>query len=695
MSRNAKRPSTGGTGAAQATASARERTREFRRGRRHSWLVRSLKLALPSIALVSISAYATVLLATARVKQPGLDPGTIRIDPRNLTMDLPKYDGFNKDGSQYKVRAKEAITDLKMSGPTRLNAIDGDLIQANGVVTKLKATWGTYDQKKNVLELYEKVDVDGSTGMKARLSRATVHTKENRIVTNEPMTAETEAGKISARSMDYNSRARKGIFRDAVHVRIKSNGQSRPEKPVTQSAVPLGLNANSGQPIEVRSEKLDIDDEAKTALFREAVIAKQGDAILEAPELEVFYEGKAASLETAGKPADGAPAAETQSRLKAIKARGGVLMTNKEDRATGATLDYDAATERGILKGKVVVTSGAERQATAEALNFDQKADTVLMTGDVIVTQDKNVLKGRRMLVDRKHGKTRLESPAEGTVPAGRIASTFVQGDAKSSKSKEPAKADAGAPALGALGASFKNDPNAPTEVEADTLDIDDSKKTALYVGKVVAKQGDTVIKTSELTVFYTGQSGFASGTQPAAQASKAGAGQAGQLTRVEARKKVVITSKDGQEASGDWADMDVKANTMVLGGKVLVAQGKNVIEGPEGARLFIDMNSGVSRFEQAPGASGPWAPQAVSAAGPTTGPAPPSITGPAAPSPTCPPGAVCSSGRMRAVLYPNMVQDAAKKAAEAAGGAKPEAVKVKKPRSPLTSPATETGKGQ
>ena len=40
------------------------------------------------------------------------------------------------------------------------------------------------------------------------------------------------------------------------------------------------------------------------------------------------------------------------------------------------------------------------------------------------------------------------------------------------------------------LGVTFKTDPKAPVDVEADTLDILDQSKMAVFKGSVVAKQG-------------------------------------------------------------------------------------------------------------------------------------------------------------------------------------------------------------
>lgn len=664
-------------------------------------MVRSLKVFLPVLGLLSIGSYAAFLATTAKLKGLGLDPGQVEIDPKNLTMKSPRYEGFGKDGSRFVVRARDAITDLKQTGPIRLNEIDGTITQLSGVVTKLKATWGTYDQKKDILELYEKIDVDGSTGMTARLTRATVHAKESRVISPEPVVAEAEAGNIRAKQMTLNSKLRQATFENDVHVTLKANAsakgsQKSAEKPAEAaepgdkagapakasaalkpaSALP-GLAANSGQPIEVKSQRLDVDDVAKTALFRADVIARQGDAVLEAPEMDVLYEGKAAIGETVGADKPG----EAQTKLKTIKARVGVVMTNKEDRATSETVDYDAETERVVMLGNVTLASGAERKATAARADLDQKKDTALLTGDVLVTQGKNTMKGRRLAIDRKSGKTRLDAPAEADRPTGRIQTVFYQstskaGAEKADKAATAKSADATGGSVNPFGASFKTDPNAPIEIDAETLDIADLQKQAIFRGSVVAKQGEFVVRTPMMTAHYTGQTGISGSGQvtPKATAGKdnAGQGQGAQLTKVEARQAVVVTGREGQRAEGEWADFDVKANTIVMGGKVTVSQGRNVVSGPDGTRFVINMTTGEAKFEQPPGVAtaGPAtkAGPAVSAAAAATDEVSAQIAATPAPKP-----------RMRALLYRNDVQEATKQQKPGEPGQKSGAL-VKKP---------------
>ena len=63
----------------------------------------------------------------------------------------------------------------------------------------------------------------------------------------------------------------------------------------------------------------------------------------------------------------------------------------------------------------------------------------------------------------------------------------------------------------------------------------------------------------------------------------------------------MIVTSKNGQNATGDWADFNVKENQVVLGGDVILTQDKNVVRG---SKLTIDMLTGESVIHTDPGAA-------------------------------------------------------------------------------------------
>ncbi len=181
-------------------------------------------------------------------------------------------------------------------------------------------------------------------------------------------------------------------------VSTEQPGQPAPSTPA--------FGRDSKHPIDVTADQLYVNDLAKTALFMGKVVAVQGDSTLKAPELHIAYEGRAAADAMTASAQPQQP--EEASRLSRLVAKDGV-----------------------------VVTVGVDRRVSSDQVEFDAKADTALFLGNVLVNQQKNVLQGKRLFIDRKAGTSRLETPAEGTQPAGRIAATFYQNDTQGRRAAE------------------------------------------------------------------------------------------------------------------------------------------------------------------------------------------------------------------------------------------------------------------
>jgi lipopolysaccharide export system protein LptA len=139
-----------------------------------------------------------------------------------------------------------------------------------------------------------------------------------------------------------------------------------------------GFSQNRDQPVHIESATLEVRDKQKEATFSGDVRVKQGDTGLRCKSLVVFYEqdavDKTKTLQAA------APGPGGEQRIKRLEARGGVVVTQKDQTATG---------ELGI---------------------FDMKSNTVTLTGNpVVMTQGQNVLRGERLVVDLTSGVSRVE----------------------------------------------------------------------------------------------------------------------------------------------------------------------------------------------------------------------------------------------------------------------------------------------
>jgi lipopolysaccharide export system protein LptA len=173
----------------------------------------------------------------------------------------------------------------------------------------------------------------------------------------------------------------------------------------------------------------------------------------------------------------------------------------------------------------------------------------------------------------------------------------------------QPAIAQTVTNAFGGLSESSKD----PIDIESDVLVVHDKEKYASFRGNVKAVQGTTTLRARELKVHYVGGDRLVaggkteSGGQAAAPAPETkvadakGGGEAEksqdtQITKIEAKGEVVITSDEDQTTTSDWALYDLPAQLVTVGGNVVLTQGKNVLKGD---RLVIDLKTGESRFEQ------------------------------------------------------------------------------------------------
>lgn len=640
---------------------AGDRSKDFSRARRHTLLVRVLRKLLPLASIGVLLVYGAMAVRTAGWGDALATLAIPRILPEHLTMNNPRYEGFNSDGGNYVVSAKTARQELDQPTVVELEMIEGDLWDARKQKTNLKAARGTYDHKAGLLELFDGIDIVSEDGTRAKLTSATVQPKEGTVVSKQPVRVEMPTGSVESREMTLRQKLKQVTFEHDVVAHLEppekaTTAQSSTDGWATETQAaggdkaPAGaaLFGSTGKPIDVTSQRLDVDDLKRTAIFQGAVKAVQGDATLTTPRLTIVYEQSDAQ----GTPAAGLAGSQSNNKVSRIMASDPVVLDQVPgNHATGQALEYDAKTGTATLSGNVTITSAPDRQAASDRAEFNATADTALLIGNVVVMQGKNELRGRRLMVDRKAGTTTLTSPPENKSGPGRVSARLYQSEEPADGGAAKSKPKAEPVAQSAIG-SFKTTPGAPIDIEANALDVDDNVKVAVFRGDVHVVQGDFDLRTAELHAHYSGQSALA---DPAAGSGGSG-GEGSKLTRIQAKRKVLVTSKGGQTATGDYADFDSAANTVTLSGDVVLTQGQNVIHG---SRLVIDMATGHTRIQTEP------------ASGPVTSSASPATAGPPAGFPT---GAgAFRSGRPSAVFYPKQLHDQAKPGSDKqkSGGAK------------------------
>ncbi len=164
--------------------------------------------------------------------------------------------------------------------------------------------------------------------------------------------------------------------------------------PVANTGVPnalQGFSQNKDAPVQIEAQQLDVRDKDKVAIFSGNVVVTQGDTIMKCKSLHVFYDqdepakgGASKSSMKAAKPGPGG-----KQTIKRLEARGGVVVIQKEQTATGET---------GI---------------------FEMKTNTITLVGGkdgVVINQGTNILRGDRLIVDLTTSYARVESGKGKTV---------------------------------------------------------------------------------------------------------------------------------------------------------------------------------------------------------------------------------------------------------------------------------------
>lgn len=130
----------------------------------------------------------------------------------------------------------------------------------------------------------------------------------------------------------------------------------------------------------------------------------------------------------------------------------------------------------------------------------------------------------------------------------------------------------AGPASAQAVSALRGHNSNAPVDVEADRIEVQDRVDRAVFSGNVKVRQGDLALDAARLTVAYAN-----------------GAGNSTQIQRIDASGGVTVRSPS-ETANGSFAIYDLNRRLITMLGGVTLIRGPNQVRG---GRLVIDMNTG------------------------------------------------------------------------------------------------------
>jgi lipopolysaccharide export system protein LptA len=165
-----------------------------------------------------------------------------------------------------------------------------------------------------------------------------------------------------------------------------------------------GFSQNRDQPVKIEAATLEVRDKNKVATFSGNVHLVQGDTVLRCKVLVVFYDQDDAGAPTVK---SATPGPTGSSQIRRMEAKGAVVVTQKDQTATGDSAIYDLKDNTVTL----VAPAG----------------------GLVTVTQGPNVMSGPKLVVNLTTNVSHFEGGVKGL-----ITPSSTQGNKTDNKAPDP-----------------------------------------------------------------------------------------------------------------------------------------------------------------------------------------------------------------------------------------------------------------
>lgn len=159
------------------------------------------------------------------------------------------------------------------------------------------------------------------------------------------------------------------------------------------------LATNSKAPVDLTADTTDTYNDQCLSVWKGNAEALQADARMRTDLLKIYLAKKAKA---------GGGSSESCGELSRIEAQGSVFYVTADRRVRGDAAVYEASN------------------------------DTLTVTGDVVAVQDKNVLRGERMVINTKTGEGHMVGAATGRNAANRVRGVFYPKD--SNTNAQPAQ---------------------------------------------------------------------------------------------------------------------------------------------------------------------------------------------------------------------------------------------------------------
>lgn len=212
----------------------------FAAAARHSRLIRVLRVMVPAVVILAMSAIVGISIFNPfriLAKLP-LDIGNLVVSGTKITMETPHLSGFSSDGRPYELWAKTATQDLTDPDRVELATLRAKVSMEDKSVMTMDARNGVFNTKAQILDLHKDIFLQSSTGYEARMSQAVIDIGKGNVSSEEPVDVKLLNGTLTGKRLRITDHGELVRFEGGVVMNLIMDPPSPAAQPAPEPPPP-------------------------------------------------------------------------------------------------------------------------------------------------------------------------------------------------------------------------------------------------------------------------------------------------------------------------------------------------------------------------------------------------------------------------------------------------------------------------
>jgi lipopolysaccharide export system protein LptC len=185
-------------------ASRRDSNRKFHAARRHSRLVRALRMLIPSsvIAAIVVVTLLTYFNPLRMIPKLPINLDGLVVSGSKITMEQPHLSGFTRDQRAYELSAAAAAQDLTAPNLVELRDLHAKVALQDNNTMQMAAAFGVYNNKSETLKLERDIQLSSTNGYEGYLSEAIIDIRQGSVLSDKPVKLKMLQGTLDANRLE-------------------------------------------------------------------------------------------------------------------------------------------------------------------------------------------------------------------------------------------------------------------------------------------------------------------------------------------------------------------------------------------------------------------------------------------------------------------------------------------------------------